>query len=313
MEIVKNKAVQILGFDPCTNKFEAFIIEMTPEMAKFILDNHNNDNRKLNKTQKKAIIKSVKKYGWLKDGGSVVFTTKGNILEFQHRLLAIVELDITVPVVIITGCDPDAFQNAAPPKTRTKGDVIAKKDKSVLPDEVTTLNQILNRRCGQGDTRIGVPTLSMTNAVEMWELWKEKIRAGNKLTEDFFDGSQSTFVPWKRQINAFASLSIHLGEQDTFVNFIRDLKEDCVHGFPSALFSGMDNYFKMNTTYMSGPQKAEQVWYVLCHSYDRYKQHGTNCQFTGNTETLTHSYMVKKSAGSVYRRFLQNPDGLKIV
>jgi len=307
---MENKLLRALGFNPFQQEYEAKIITVTPEMAKIILDNFNDNNRKFVPSQTNAIKKSVNLFGWLKDGGAIVFCTDGNIIEFQHRLQVIVDLNLTVQCIVVLGADPNAFNRVAPAKNRTKADVINKKDKTATSDEVTTLNQLLSRRRGEGNTTKGTDTLTMANAYDMWVLWKNEVRAGAKLTEDFFDDSVTQLDPWKRQVNAFAALSVHEGISDEFTSFLGDLKLHYTKQETAGLFEEMERYLALETVYMSGPQKATAMWYALCYSFDRYLAHGKHCQFGANNMKLTHEYLVKKSIGSTYRRFLANPDGI---
>ena len=90
MALTLTEVKDVLTFNPKSTKQESFIVYMTPEIAQYILDNHNNDNRKIVPSQLAAIRKSAGKYGWMWDGGACVFTTSGNILEYQHRLHIIV-------------------------------------------------------------------------------------------------------------------------------------------------------------------------------------------------------------------------------
>lgn len=307
---MENKLLRALGFNPFQQEYEAKVITVTPEIAKIILDNFNDNNRKFVPSQTNAIKKSVNTFGWLKDGGAIVFCTDGNIIEFQHRLQMIVDLNLTVQCILVLGADPNAFNRVAPAKNRTKADAINKKDKTATSDEVTALNQLLSRRRGEGNTTKGTDTLTMANAYDMWVLWKNEVRAGAKLTEEFFDGSVIQLDPWKRQVNAFAALSVHEGISVQFTSFLGDLKLHFTGQDECGLFREMHKTIAEETAWMSGPQKATAIWYALCYAFDRYLAHGKHCQFGGNDMKLSHEYLVKKSIGSVYRRFLANPDGL---
>ena len=66
-EVVKvlKTAFDILGFDPKDPRYQCLMIDITPVMAQYILDNHNKDNRKITKSQISAIRKSIKEDGWL--------------------------------------------------------------------------------------------------------------------------------------------------------------------------------------------------------------------------------------------------------
>lgn len=306
----ENQSYKILGFNPYSTKQEVFVIEMTPEMAQFILDNHNNDNRKIVPSQTAAIRKSIVENGWLWDGGACVFTTSGNIIEFQHRLLNIVEQGKTVTVIVVTGVDPSVFVKAAPAKNRTVTDVINKKDKTATNDEVTTLRQLLKRRAGQNEQAKGAPTLKMQNAVKLWEEWKPYIRQGMLLTQDFFDGSVSNFDPWQRQFNAWASLMVYIGKEDKVQPFLSLLKSHKLKKRTVVLFDEMDDWFMRYTYELSGENKAAAVHFMLCHATDKFLQNPSgDIQFGLDNSKANHVGMLQKGT---YRDFLINPQGLKI-
>lgn len=308
---MENQLIEQLGFDPYQKKYDAFVMKIGPKQAKIILEHFNKINRLFVPSQTNAIRKSIRAFGWKKDGGAIIFCTNGNIIEFQHRLKAIIDENIEVETIVVLGADEDAFAKVAPAKNRTKCDVIQRMDKTATGEEVTALNQLLSRRRGEGNCTKGAPSLTMTNAFPQWEIWKDVVRAGAKLTESFFDGKVVAFDPWKRQINAMSALTVETEISEFFVKFLNDMKLHYTKQKSFGLFAGMDSYIKDETSYMSGPQKATQIWYTLCYSFDRYiAAGGPNCEFGGNTQKLSHEYLVKKSSGSVYRKFLANPDGI---
>ena len=106
----------ILGFNPISEDIKAFEIEVTPEIAAYILEKHNEDNRKIVKSQVNKIVKSIREDGWLKDGQPMTFNTEGNLAEAQHRLKAIVETGITAKMVVVTGVITACFTKCAPAK-----------------------------------------------------------------------------------------------------------------------------------------------------------------------------------------------------
>jgi len=297
-----NDSFRVLGFDPYSTKEEVFIVDMTPEMAQYILDNHNNDNRKIVPAQTSAIRKSIMENGWLFDGGACVFTTSGNIIEFQHRLLNIVEQGKTVKVIIVTGVDPSVFVKAAPAKNRTVTDVINKKDKTATNDEVTTLRQLLKRR--------GSKPLSMTNAVDLWNEWKQYIRQGMKLTSDFFNGDVTSYDPWQRQFNAWAALMVFTGKEDRVQPFLNLLKDYKLKKRNVVLFDEMNEWFMKYTYELSGENKAAAVHIMLCHATDKFLTNPSgDIQFALDNSKANHEGMSQKGT---YRDFLFNPQGLKL-
>ena len=67
-----------LGFNPKQSKYDCFMHTLTPDMAQYILDYHNKDNRPFYQSQLKEIDKSLDTDGWCPDGGSMTFNTNGD-------------------------------------------------------------------------------------------------------------------------------------------------------------------------------------------------------------------------------------------
>ena len=53
----------ILGFDPISVDVDVFQVDITPQMAQYILIHHNKDNRKVTNSQVNKIAKSIRQYG----------------------------------------------------------------------------------------------------------------------------------------------------------------------------------------------------------------------------------------------------------
>ena len=309
--IVKTKNEEVLGFNPKTTIKDVFKIMMTPYMAQYILDHLNNNNRKIVEGQIAAIRRSVADVGWLWDGGAIVFTTEGNIIEFQHRLRVIIERGKTVEVIVVTGVDPEVFTQAAPAKNRTVTDAINKVDKSATSDEVTVLRQLIKRRAGQDAQATGAPKLTMQTAVKRWNEWKTCIRSGMRLTADFFDGNVTDYNPWERQFNAWAALMVNIGKGDLVKPFLDTFKQHKLKKANSALFAEFEEFLKEDAViFLAGENKARMIHIMLCHATDRFELNKSgDVQFNLTVAKASHSGMLSKGT---YRDFLYNPQGLVI-
>jgi len=308
--LVKTKHEEVLGFDPTSKIKDVFKITMTPHMAQYILDHLNNNNRKIVEGQIAAIRKSVAKVGWLWDGGAIVFTVEGNIIEFQHRLKVIVENDENVQVIVVTGVDPDVFIQAAPAKNRTVTDAINKVDKSATSEEVTVLRQLIKRRAGKNAQAKGAPKLTMQTAMKQWNEWKTYIRIGMKLTSDFFaDKAVTEYSPWKRQFNAWASLMVYRGKGDLVKPFLHTFKQHKLKKVNSTLFAEFESFLKEDGIFLlAGEEKARMIHMMLCHATDRFALNNSgDVQFNLTVAKANHSDMLAKGT---YRDFLFNPQGL---
>lgn len=304
---------EILGFNPYSKEYESFVMEITPEIAAYILQHHNGDNRTKSESNTRAIRKSVLDHNWLNDGNPMIFASSGNITEAQHRLEVIVDLDLTVNMVVVLGADPDSFTKTEPGKRRTPRDIISRRDKSVTSEQVTILKQLLKRRAGYGATKKGCPTLNQQNCLEQWYKWKDYILEGQRLTDDFFDGTVTQFDPWERQIRAWATMMVFTGRSDVVTPFLEALKEGLLFPGTSPLVNGIDEFMTCKEiAYLAGEKKSAKVHLMLCHATDRFinANMSDRTQFAGDVETVSHNRLSKYGT---YRSFLQNPLGLKTV
>ena len=292
-----------LGFNPVSDSIKVFEMDVTPQMAQYILLQHNNDNRKVCKSQVNKIAKSIRNDGWLRDGQPLTFNVEGNITEGQHRLHAILEEKVTVPMIIVLGVELNCFTNVSPAKPRKPEDEIQRKGKSAKPAEVSTLRQLLKRR--QGDQ------LTMKNAIVQWEYWADDIRAGLSLVDGFFD-SIDTFSPWKRTFAAWAALMISIGEGEsakTLVDFIADkILQDPPHTRLAKDFMEFmqNDYF----IFAGNAARTDIIYMLLCVASDRIIKK-PNGEIELNIEPARLNHADLKNSG-VYRKFLFNPDNIDI-
>ena len=277
-----------LGFDPKSKEMETFLMNITPKIAAYILANHNNDNRKVVKSQVKKIASSIRKDGWLEDGQPLTFNREGNITEFQHRLLAIIETGVTVRVVVVLGVDVGCFTKCAPAKPRKAEDEIQRKDKTATQSEASTLRQLLKRR--QGDQ------LTIQNAIEKWISWKKFVRSGRKLVDGFFD-SVSAYASWERTFAAWAALMVSIGEEETADTFLSLLQAEILDDESACcLTREFKSFFEENSVYLSATGRTDMIYYLLCIASDRLKkQTDGEIQLGVTPDKLNHDALKKLS------------------
>ena len=294
---------EVLGFDPKSDEYDFFIVMMTPEMAKYILDNHNFDNRDFYPSQLAALDKSISDHGWQRDGGVAVFNTEGNLIEAQHRLKKIVENKITVPFGICLGAEKESFEKTTPPKQRHPVDQMFRKDKTATKLDETCLRQILARR--GGDEKLTLP-----NAIAMWKLWKPTVREGIKITNILISKSES-FKSWNKELMGFNALMVSIGKKD-IAKKLMELLNNQVHveNPNSTLGNGFDEFkrgdiFTADTT---NTQKSNIRFMMLCHASDQLeKAPDGSAQWRMESIQCNHDNM--KRSGN-YRKFLVDPDNI---
>ena len=297
----KKTAMEVLGFDPKSDEYEFFVVMMTPEMAQWILDYHNNDNRDFYKSQLAALDKSINDHSWQRDGGVCVFNSDGNLHEFQHRLDRIVANKLTVPVGVCLGADKESFTKTAPAKARHPVDEMYRKDKSATKEDETCLRQILARRGGS-------EKLTLPNAIAMWTLWKTVVRAGRKITKDIIKNTES-FKSWNKELLGFNSLMVSIDKKDVAVNLMK-LLENQVHGKETTLGKGF-NIFKKGdifTADTTNTEKSNIRFLMLCHAADQLEKR-PNGMIEWDISSAKCNHEVMKKYGN-YRKFLVDPDNI---
>jgi len=297
----KKTAMEVLGFDPKSDEYKFFDVMMTPEMAQWILDYHNNDNRDFYKSQLAALDKSINDHSWQRDGGVCVFNSDGNLHEFQHRLDRIVANKLTVPVGVCLGADKESFTKTAPAKARHPVDEMYRKDKSATKEDETCLRQILARRGGS-------EKLTLPNAIAMWTLWKTVVRAGRKITKDIIKNTES-FKSWNKELLGFNSLMVSIDKKNVAVNLMK-LLENQVHGKETTLGKGFNIFKKSDifTADTTNTEKSNIRFLMLCHAADQLEKR-PNGMIEWDISSAKCNHEVMKKYGN-YRKFLVDPDNI---
>jgi hypothetical protein len=104
---------------------ETKIVQMTPEWAKEILSTHNKSNRPVKNTAVAKLLKAIQNGEWRLTHQGIAFDWHGNLIDGQHRLIAISKSGITVPVLVTTNCDPSIFIACDIGTARTSSDVLS--------------------------------------------------------------------------------------------------------------------------------------------------------------------------------------------
>ena len=292
---------EILGFDPATQEYTTKMVSIDPIKAEYILKYHNADNRKLVRSHAMKIANSISSTGWLNDGNPLIFNTEGNITEAQHRLWAIILHCLTVDMPVTFGVPPDTFTKTATAKPRRPEDEIQRKDPGALDSEVTTLRELVKRRRSD--------KLSMQNAIEYWEEWKEYIREGQKLTDGFFDRVEQ-YSSYRRTFSAWASMLYFYDREDIVSSFLDMLEVEVLEDDSSSTKITYDFYefFKKYSWEMSNSGRTDLIFQLLCVCADRLEKNPNGTMELAMTIDKMHHDNLKRRG--YYRKFLENPDNI---
>lgn len=290
-----------LGFNPTSKQYVTFMKIIDPAIAAYILKYHNNDNRKMKRGQIIAISNSIRKDGWLQDGGALTFNVEGNITEFQHRLQAIIETGVTVEVPVVLGVSTDCFTKTAAPKPRTPGDEVQRKDSSATSDQITTLRELVTRRKSN-------PKFNMNSAVAHWKEWKKYIKGSEKLVTPFFT-RVNEYSTYRRTFAAWASLLHFYGRDDIVTNFLNLLEDGVLRGNTKKvrLVSDMNAIMKESWK-LSPADRTSMMYKVLCLCADKMdKEPSGEIELGSDISKITHDNMKHRG---FYRKFLENASNI---
>lgn len=80
--------------------------ELTPGLAGVILAN-NPDNRNITQVKLRHYVSAMRKGLWPLNGETIIFSKEGMLNDGQHRCLAVIEANVTVPATFFFGADRD--------------------------------------------------------------------------------------------------------------------------------------------------------------------------------------------------------------
>lgn len=91
-------------------RFHGSPYTVTPEVAEYILTNHNNNNRNEKKRNIEKYKRDMRMRRWIgKSGMTISFNVLGELDNGQNRLKACVKARTPFPIMIVFGTDRDAF------------------------------------------------------------------------------------------------------------------------------------------------------------------------------------------------------------
>ncbi len=119
--------------------FERF----TPKRAQTILTSCNLDNRAIRWNRVSSYAQAMKAGRWIDTGESIKFDTEGRLIDGQHRLLACVEANLPMSVMVVRGLPTDAFKAIDCGLPRKTSDVVQATGVANSRDVVATVALLL--------------------------------------------------------------------------------------------------------------------------------------------------------------------------
>lgn len=99
------------------------IMKVDAKLAQKYL-NRNTINRPINTHRVKAYMLQMQKGQWHLNGESIIISKNGDLLDGQHRLLAIINGDIVIELLFVFGVAEESFDTINTGDSRTSADVL---------------------------------------------------------------------------------------------------------------------------------------------------------------------------------------------
>lgn len=181
------------------------IVNVSPLLAREWLG-HNTHNRNIRPAGVAALVRDMRAGRYHLTGQGITFDRSGVLIDGQHRLNAIIEADVTVPLVVLRGADPDAQMAIDVNRKRT------------YPDHLTLSGKI------NATTRAAILRRAM--------LWERGI----------FVNQGGAFTPTYAELDAFAATRPLF---DSAVEFALHLRRELgmppsIGGLAFYVFAGID-------------------------------------------------------------------------
>jgi hypothetical protein len=85
------------------------IEQITPDFAEYVLETKNSKNRSMRPANLRRLVTAIDNGEWIITNQGLAFDKDGNLLDGQHRLLAIVKTGKTLPIMVARNMDPKIF------------------------------------------------------------------------------------------------------------------------------------------------------------------------------------------------------------
>ena len=151
------------------------VVLVTPKMANDWLLT-NNRNRNLSKVRVAKIVEDIINYRWQYNGESIKFDINGNLIDGQHRLSAIAQSGLTLPLLVVNNLPTESQQTIDLGRPRSLNDIV----------------NILNIPHSSKVAAIGNMVLQLENFPNI--IWSERSIATKSRATDFITSKTSQLV-----------------------------------------------------------------------------------------------------------------------
>lgn len=101
------------------------VLTIEPTLAAHILKKYHGRNRKLSRAHVDALKQDIRNGNWKLSAQGISINKEGRLDDGQHRLTAISEMTMSVPILTVFGSDPEAFSVYDIGRKRTAADALS--------------------------------------------------------------------------------------------------------------------------------------------------------------------------------------------
>ena len=159
----------------------AYTVYVSPELAKQWLLDTNNFNRPINHAAIDMYVRQIKSGLWRRTHQGVAFNTYGMLLDGQHRLMAIVNAGVTVPLLVFIEEPEENYEYIDCGRNRSNLDIIrmSTRDSTLVLMHAQTLKAMLAGRCCKSNGKY--------SSAELGELYRKYAAAVNFAVDQLGD------------------------------------------------------------------------------------------------------------------------------
>ena len=123
--ITKKETMETIGISSTVRKRL-----ITPDRAQDWLENNSKTNRNIKSKTVKRYAEEMRQGNWIETTDTIKFDTRGCLIDGQHRLMAIVDSKVTIPLYVATNLPEETIQYLDLGKPRSVVDVAKVQGKS---------------------------------------------------------------------------------------------------------------------------------------------------------------------------------------
>lgn len=156
-------------------------------------------NRRVSRTNLENLIRAMEEGRWHTDGSPIKFSRSGQLIDGQHRLLAIIHTGMPQTFLVIWGVDDAAMSTLDTGKTRNRADILMIHDPTVVDvNNVSATTTIMLRWMrGARNNNLRNDYVSNDEVVRFYDQNKEDIldatRHGKRMAKAMGAGSNQAF------------------------------------------------------------------------------------------------------------------------